>query len=128
MHDSHTTDVLMDVVNRLTTLVQQLSEMAKRLDQVEIATTGIDASEDGCLSEAMQVRKERLRLIEAWSQLEVEQRKFALQMTGSVSKENITTHATAMPTISVTPISPDSRAQFAFLQYECDRHREHNSS
>jgi len=127
-------DKLIEIVNKLCAIATHLGGVAERLVNQDSDLLGgslvSDEGDDPCGMEAILVRNERLRLIEAWNQLEIDQRKQTLQ-SPVASPNNITntTHVTNMPTIAATSQVPiDRHTQFEFLRSEYDRMQGHDSS
>ena len=117
---------LVDIILRLTRIVDNLCAFAERLEEDKENVHSRRIQTEPEITEAVEGQElltERLLLIEAWKELEAEQREFALQSKGS---RKLTPTKTTYAQVPKNQFTFDQE-QFAYLQQECSRSRNHDS-
>lgn len=115
-------------VDRLSNIVTRLISVADRIPINNRARMPYLADIDPTSQEALEIRNERLQLVEAWRALEAEQRQQLLEQTTAPLRPTSATQETRSASATTeqvknSPNSLDHATQFRLLQRECDRPR-----
>lgn len=122
-HCSEKNESTLAFVDRLCSIVTRLTSVADRMAANDTVKTLSTAEIEPSSQEALQVRNERLQLVEAWTALEAEQRQQALEQTNAPPRPTTVDHDAKPIPLKNSPNPLDLATQFRLLQRECDRPR-----
>ena len=122
-------DTMLAIIDRLREMITELTSIVDRLnsgDDARIATSneGEEYATAAFSLASKEVRDERLRLVEAWADLESEERRLALQHAVARPIASTTLHVARPYPSADTEHTVDGGSQFELLQRECDRKRD----
>lgn len=116
--NDHTASTL-TFVDRLSSIVERLTAVADQMPANEAKETFADVEPSS--QEALQIRSERLQLVEAWTKLEAEQRRLALEQTSATGRPTPVDRDAKPEPLTNSPNPLDCATQFRLMQRERDR-------